>query len=100
MEFIPDILNILSTVGIVNGLRLPAAGHHRLICRPVSPPALRSCPAILGAQAPVISSFSGPYPSGAYDFYQVHYRPFFPDRHNSSPCPVPGAGGLAFSSEN
>ena len=39
------ILNILSTVGIVNGLRLPAAGHHRLICRPVSPPALRSCPA-------------------------------------------------------
>ena len=46
------ILNILSTVGIVNGLRLPAAGHHRLICRPVSPPALRSCPAILGAQAP------------------------------------------------
>jgi len=24
MEFIPDILNILSTVGIVNGLRLPA----------------------------------------------------------------------------
>ena len=53
MEFIPDILNILSTVGIVDGLRLPAAGHHRLICRPVSPPALRSCPAILGAQAPV-----------------------------------------------
>ena len=54
MEFIPDILNILSTVGIVNGLRLPAAGHHCLICRPVSPPALRSCPAILGAQAPAL----------------------------------------------
>ena len=32
MEFIPDILNILSTVGIVNGLRLPAACHHSLIC--------------------------------------------------------------------
>jgi hypothetical protein len=42
------ILNILSTVGIVNGLRRPAAGHHCLICRPVSPPALRSCPAYCG----------------------------------------------------
>jgi len=97
MEFIPDILNILSTVGIVNGLRLPAvaiiassAGQSHLW---PSGLALH----IAEMQAPVISSFSGPYPSGAYDFYQVLCRPSFPERHNSNPCK---ARHPSFASEN